>query len=524
MNVFTIGILVSFAVYLLIGVIVGRKVKTVEDYYVAGRRAPVILIVGSLVASYTSTGAFLGDAGEMYSGGFMVIVVVATMQVVGYVYGGLLFGRYLRRSRALTVPEFFGNRFNSRRLRCLAGVTTIIAVCAYLLSVMQGVSTLMATVTGIDYQICVVIAWLTFTVFTVVSGSRGVLITDTLMFLIFTSMAVVGALFIASAAGGWLPAMENLASMPESIIGWGGSDTYLYGNGAENFIWAIVYGIVWMLVIMVSPWQSSRYLMAKNEHVVLRSSVWAAIGVCAVEIIVGFAAIFVYTINPGLEDGTTVLIWAAMNVMPTFVGVLMLTGILAAGISSGSTFLSLVGFSAVNDIAEQTSDKNKLSLTRIAMVVAGLVALALAFFNPPAIFWIMYFGSTVLACSWGPVAIASIWSKKVSERGAFWGMLLGFAGCFVTKLYTQMNGITLPIYLDPFFIGVALCVAALVVGSLTSKPSKAESDYLAMIRTVPEDEKRPADIAITKRTGYIAVAFGVVLAAGLIFGYSLIVI
>ena len=44
-----------------------------------------------------------------------------------------------------------------------------------------------------------------------------------------------------------------------------------------------------------------------------------------------------------------------------------------------------------------------------------------------------------------------------------------------------------------------------------------------MIRTVPEDEKRPADIAITKRTGYIAIAFGVVLAAGLIFGYSLIV-
>jgi sodium/pantothenate symporter len=44
------------------------------------------------------------------------------------------------------------------------------------------------------------------------------------------------------------------------------------------------------------------------------------------------------------------MIWAAMNIMPTLAGVLMMTGIMAAGLSSASTFLSLSGFSVSNDV------------------------------------------------------------------------------------------------------------------------------------------------------------------------------
>lgn len=77
-----------------------RGYEVVYDYYVAGRRAPTILIVGSLVASFLSTGAFLGDTGEVYSGFFMPIVIVGVMQGTGYLFGATLFGRYVRRSGA----------------------------------------------------------------------------------------------------------------------------------------------------------------------------------------------------------------------------------------------------------------------------------------------------------------------------------------------------------------------------------------------------------------------------------------
>ena len=59
------GIALALIVYMIIGVVAGRKVKDKNDYYVAGRRAPVALIVGSLIASFLSTGAFMGDAGEV---------------------------------------------------------------------------------------------------------------------------------------------------------------------------------------------------------------------------------------------------------------------------------------------------------------------------------------------------------------------------------------------------------------------------------------------------------------------------
>ena len=139
MNVYLIGMAVSFAVYLAIGFFISRKVKDANDFYVAGRNAPMLLIVGSMIASYVSTGMFMGDAGEYYSGLFSPMTVLATMQVVGYIIGAVFFGRYLRRSRVMTIPEFFGMRFCSEKVRVLATVTSVITMTVYLLSVVQGV-------------------------------------------------------------------------------------------------------------------------------------------------------------------------------------------------------------------------------------------------------------------------------------------------------------------------------------------------------------------------------------------------
>ena len=43
--------------------------------------------------------------------------------------------------------------------------------------------------------------WVSFAVFTVWSGSSGVLITDTIMFLVFLTAAIIGIPFIVKAAG-----------------------------------------------------------------------------------------------------------------------------------------------------------------------------------------------------------------------------------------------------------------------------------------------------------------------------------
>lgn len=518
MNIYLIGVIVSMIVYILVGMYAGKKVKNTDDYYVAGRRAPTALIVGSLVASFLSTGAFLGDTGEVYSGFFIPIVIVGVMQGTGYLFGSTLFGRFVRRSEALTISEYFGRRFNNKKMTKLAGIITIVAVTAYMLSAIQGISTLMEAITGLNYSTCVIIAWFTFATFTIWSGSSGVLITDTIMFLVFLAASIVGIPFIVDNAGGWNFAIGELANstITPGIISAGGNLDYLYSTARENITWAVTYGIVWALVVMISPWQTSRYLMAKDEKTVLKSAVYSSAAVITITTLLYFSAAFVQTINPNLVPSQS-MVWAAMNVMPKLVGVIMLTGILAAGISSASTFLSLIGFALTNDImdAKNYPVKKQLTISRVGMVVASLLVLVLAYFNPPQIFWIMYFGGTVIASSWAVVAISSVWSKNISFLGAFLGMLLGFVGCAVVKAYTAISGIVLPMYLDPFFIGIVMSVIGVVVGSIIRKPSEKEKEEFTKLHEEKED------IGNMKKYGITYIGYGIAFLLLMLFAYAI---
>lgn len=478
MNIYLIGILFFIAAFFSVGIFVGRRVKGTNDYYVAGRNASLLLVVGSLIASFLSTGAFLGDTGEVYSGFFMGIVIVGVIQATGYIYGAGFFGRYIRRSEANTIPEYFGCRFQSPGLRKLSALIMIVSVSAYLLSAIQGVATLISSVTSLNYSSSTVIVCVSFAAFTIYSGSPGVLLTDTIMFLIFLAAALIAIPFIVSAAGGWFPGIAALAldqKLP-GVISWAGYSGYLYPDGLSNLLWAVTYGVVWALVVSVSPWQTSRYLMARDEHVVMRSSVWSSMGVMAVTISLYFTAAFIRNINPDLA-GSSALIWAAMNVLPPIIGIVMLAGISAAGISSASTFLSLIGFSVVNDLLPDnfTDDRHKLRISRLTMLFVSLVIMALAYTNPPQIFVIMYLGGTVIASSWAISAFGSVWSGKLSKTGAFLSMLLGFLGCVGSKIVCSVFSLSPPVYLDSFFIGIVLSIVGALAGSALRPVSREEA-------------------------------------------------
>ena len=81
----------------------------------------------------------------------------------------------------------------------------------------------------------------------------------------------------------------------------------------------------------------------------------------------------------------------------------------------------------------------------------------------------LYLGATIVACSWLPVALASVWSKRVTKTGAFWGMLVGFVVSAVMKIGVSIAGAILPIYLDSFFVGLTAGIIAMVIGSALTK-------------------------------------------------------
>ena len=500
---FAIAILVSIAIYLVIGNYAGRGVKKLDDYFVAGRRAPTLLIVGTLVASVMSSTVFLGEAGFTYDGQMGPFLQFPQMATVGYVVGALLFGRYLRRSRAPTVAAFFGARFASRRVQTVAGITIILALGVYLVVVTQGAAILLSDLTPLSYTQGLLLAWFSYTAFTLYSGSRGVILTDTLMFLLFTGAAVLVAVYVVAEFGGLAATIEGLGAQTDKpgIASWHGT----IGPGTDwptakdYLIWTIIIDVGWGFAFAVSPWQSSRHLMARDEHVVLRAAIYTCIVVGLLQLVIYGTGGFINLANPHIEPSETVMIWASLNLVPRLLGALMLAGIMAAALSSASTFLSLVGFSASNDIVihHERTEKRAIHISRLVMFGTGVAALLATFLFPPSIFWVTYFIGPLFASTWGPVAMMSVWSKRITRDGAFWGIIAGFV-CNAVPWVLDFSGvIELPSYLDPILTGAVASLLVTIAVSRRGKVSRQEHVYRMRLHRTPQED---LDRGLTRTT------------------------
>jgi sodium/pantothenate symporter len=487
MGLFTTTILASILIYVVIGSYAGRSVRKLDDYFVAGRRAPTLLILGTLVASVMSTAIFMGEAAFTYEGQMGAYLLFPGIAVTGYMLGALFFGVFLRRSRAPTVADYFGQRFQSRRIQQFAGFTIILGLGGYLLIVTQGAALLLADLTSLSFTTSLFITWVSYTIFTMYSGSRGVIITDTLMFLLFMTATVVFAVYIIDGFGGISTAVTDLVRLDNKngIASWVG----IIGEGTEwptaldYVIWAVVMDVAWALVYAVGPWQASRHLMARDEHVVLRAAILATFCVIILQMLVYGLGGLMNLAQVDITPSETVLIWAAQNLVPEMLGAVMLAGIIAAALSSASTFLSLVGFSVSNDIGKKPLALT-VNATRKIMLATSVIVGVCCYFFPPNIFWFMLFIGTIFASSWGPVGLMSIWSNRITRDAAFWGMVSGFfmnlipAGISYLGIYYFPEGY-------PAMIGAGASFIVIFIVSARGKVSREEKRYRLQLHQTP---------------------------------------
>jgi len=528
-DIYLIGVIVSFIIYLLIGFYAGKKVKNTTDYYLAGRNAPTYLIAGTLFASFLSTNAFMGDTAWAYGGNITSIVLLNALCGSGYIIGVLWFGRYLRRSECKTMPEYFFKRYNDMGTRRLAAIILVCSLTAYLLAVLTGTSILLEELTGLSRTTSIIIAWFTFVSFTIYSGSRGVVLTDLVMVILFAGCAFVMAPYVFNAQGGLGNLLENLMNnpyTPPGLLDFHGNPAGTYGEGTTIFsavMYAIAFGIVWMITVGVSPWQAGRVMMSKNEHVAIRSSAIACILTTVFCTMTYLIAISMINIYPNMEDPQRVMIWAAYNIAPTLVGMIVMVGIMAAGLSSATTFLSVVGFSITSDVfkVEFKDDKQQLFYSRVTMIVFGLVALVLCLLNLGGVRVITWFASTMIAASWCISAFGSVWSKKLTAKGARWSMAAGLIGFLVARILATFGGVPLQNWLDPFFIGLYLSVIFAYIGTKTSVLTKEEAEYREKLHILPKSETKARDYNIDRGYGYIMIIVGICVTAFLLFGWAL---
>jgi sodium/pantothenate symporter len=82
----------------------------------------------------------------------------------------------------------------------------------------------------------------------------------------------------------------------------------------------------------------------------------------------------------------------------------------------------------------------------------------------------------------------AIWSKRITEQAAFWGMLSGLVCNVVPKLFEFIGMIDLPSYLDPVLIGGVVSLVVTIVVSRRTTVSSEEASYLRMLHKRPVDE------------------------------------
>jgi sodium/pantothenate symporter len=154
------------------------------------------------------------------------------------------------------------------------------------------------------------------------------------------------------------------------------------------------------------------------------------------------------------------------------------------------------------------------------MLMVGLSVIGLALLLPRNIYWLTHFAGPLFASSWGVVAFMSIWSGRLTEAGAFWGMVAGF-GVNVTMNALSLAGwVQWPVVADPILVGVVSSYVVVRVVSNRGVVSVTEANYREALHRMPPQERDPAVIRQTLVWPKVMVATGAVIAVALTLFYA----
>lgn len=176
-----VGAIFLFAtvfLYALIG-IYGRTSKA-SEYYVAGRKIPPIYNGMAVAADWMSAASFISMAGGLYLQGFSG----AGSQPGGLVYvlgwtGGfclvaLLVAPHLRAMNLYTVPDFFDRRFGGRWPRIIAAWAAVLCSFTYVVAQIYGVGLITSRLTGVQFEIGILLGLGGVLVCSFLGGMRAV--------------------------------------------------------------------------------------------------------------------------------------------------------------------------------------------------------------------------------------------------------------------------------------------------------------------------------------------------------------
>jgi SSS family solute:Na+ symporter/sodium/proline symporter len=221
-----------------------RSVKSHDDFMVAGRSVPVVLLVGTLVCTWIGSGSLFGGAGLAYRTGIAELWF-SSGAWVGLIVAYFIAGR-VRRIAEYTVPDLLEKRYNAaaRLFGTLAIVLAYVTIAAYQF---RGGGWILSIVTD-----------------GAISPTAGMYITAAAI-VVFTALAGMVSIVTVDIFNGVIITLGVLFALPYMVVTFGGVGAvidalpaqHMTPLGGHNLLWVAGVALPTFLLLLGESGTSS---------------------------------------------------------------------------------------------------------------------------------------------------------------------------------------------------------------------------------------------------------------------------
>src|SRR5512137_2315426 len=381
MSAYLIIILAYLVALTVLNFIRSRRIKSQEQFMVAGRSLKWQVMVFTLICTWIGSGTFISGAEFASKAGFSALWLAGGAWVgiiIIYFLAAKIhtFGQY-------TVGDVLEVRYGpaARLFGAIALILSFVSIVSYQF-VAGGFILNVITDGKISEATGTLIAATFVILFTALGGMVAIAYTDLPNGIIIVLACLLAVPFVVVAAGG-LPAAK--AALDPGYFA-------VVNNkfGAYPWLKAIGYFLSTMFLLLGVQSMYQKFYSAKSAKDAKKAVAWWTVGTIFVETVVVIIAVFAYSKLQGQIDlsvpkaGGKVVLMAAKQLVPFPVGVLLLGAACAVVISTGMNYLLSPSTTIMRDIYQRfmnpTADPARMvALQKVAVDVIGFLAFLMIF-------------------------------------------------------------------------------------------------------------------------------------------------
>lgn len=460
-----IVILAFFGVMIGIGFYYNKKGNagdSSDDYILAGRKAPLLIVAGSLFATWVSSATVMGYAGSGYSVGLGAFWSGASFIAATMWMGWWIIPR-LRKAGVTTVPELFEHYFGGAH-RIVALLLSLGRDLGVIASISIALAKIFQSLFGISQLLALCITVGVVLIFTASGGMWAVLVTDTIQ----SAMIIIGSIVLIPLgiykAGGFAAFCEMV---PHTHIN-------PFSAGLSQTVGWILMGC---FISFAYQTVLQRGLAAKDDKTAQQCFILGggmALLWYITPFMVGMVARVVY---PDINASDAYL--TMCNILGPYAGIFFVVCLMASCMSTISSCILTTTANITLDVYKrfinpQASEKQVVTLQRVCLLVIAVLCAWVGKMLPYILelFWI---GGRVMASGLAPVFVALIlWPKsRRAPVSTLLAMLAGAAASIGAQVYQAsafaamggQNDVVTLFSLDPVLVGLPFCFAVLIIGT-----------------------------------------------------------